>query len=338
MCDLPLTQKPRLSKTYTDLILDGLAYGPLTKEQFYGNIAHLATKYLAPNLYEDPIQNYVTQDIPNDQDPSKYAYYQRKLKEMSRYRGALYNVPAGPSPFRTKRSSWKKGYGGRIMAYRSRWGSAQSGRRRKFQRGYNRTSGYYGRFHTHRKPELKFHDFQLNDSVVAAGFTVFPSINLIPQGTTEITRIGRACTIKSIWWKFHCLKRDGTASNTTHDVIRMVMYLDTQCNGAAAGLLDLFEVDDFQTFRNLANSHRFKILVDQTIDLNSYTGAGNGTTNEYGAFGKSGQIYKKVNIPLEFNGVTGAITEVRSNNVGIMLISEHGTVQFESQFRLRFMG
>ncbi len=219
----------------------------------------------------------------------------------------------------------------RRSAYRSRWGTAT-------RKGHGRTGGYYGRFHTHKTPELKFHDFQLNDAAVAATWTVFPSINLIPQGTTEITRIGRACTIKSIWWKVHMFKALSNSTSNTHDVLRMVMFIDKQCNGAAAGATDLWEVDDFQSFRNLANQHRFTILCDKTISLNSYAGAGNGTANDFASFGKDTQIYKKVSIPLEFNSTAGAITEIRSNNIGIMLISQNGLCGLHSQFRLRFMG
>ncbi len=339
----PTQKKQRLSRTYTDLILDGLAYGPLTREQFYGQIAHVALKYIAPSLYEDPIQNYVQQDIPNDQDPSKYAYYKRKVKEMS-YWHSKYNDPGlwGSAAWRKARkqaqasSRWSGGRARRQMAYRSRWGTAQYARR--FRPGYNRTGGSYGRYHTHKAAELKFHDFQLNDSTVANTWTVTPSINLIPQGTTEITRIGRSATIKKIQWKWRVNILAGTTPSGAQDVFRLVMYIDEQCNGSAATAVELFEVDDFQSYRNLANSHRFKVLYDRTFALNSFAGAGNGTANDFSGTGKIGGMYKTVNVPIEWDATTGAITEIRSNNIGVMMISENGACAFESQIRLRFRG
>lgn len=234
-------------------------------------------------------------------------------------------------------AQWKAGYGGRMSAYRSRWGNPVT-YGRKFRRGRDRTGGSYGRYHTHKTPELKFHDFQLNDSTVANTWTVTPSINLIPQGTTEQQRIGRSATIKSIQWKWRVSIKDSTVSTATADVMRMVMYIDEQANGNAATATELFEVDDFQSFRNLANSHRFKILCDNTFAINAQCGGGNGTSEDYGGFFRSGYKQFKVNIPIEWDSTTGAITEIRSNNIGIMVISEAGRLGLESQLRLRFMG
>ncbi len=47
-------------------------------------------------------------------------------------------------------------------------------------------------------------------------------------------------------------------------------------------------------------------------------------------------FFKKVKIPLEFSAGTGAITEIRSNNLFVLLISEAGAAGFESKMRLRF--
>ncbi len=70
------------------------------------------------------------------------------------------------------------------------------------QRGALRVGGYYGRYSN--GGELKFHDVDVDDAVISSGGTVQTAgtINVIPQGVTEITRVGRKCTIRSINWRY----------------------------------------------------------------------------------------------------------------------------------------
>ncbi len=124
-----------------------------------------------------------------------------------------------------------------------------------------------------------------------------------------------------------------TASST--DTIRIVMFLDKQCNGATAGATEILETSDFQSFNNLANKSRFRTLMDRTYVLNASI-AGNGTANESAQFGVHDSFFKKVNIPIEFDSTAGAITEIRSNNIGVMIMSQFGLVAFDSKIRLRF--
>ncbi len=51
---------------------------------------------------------------------------------------------------------------------------------------------------------------------------------------------------------------------------------------------------------------------------------------------REGSFYKKCDMPIEFNNTTGAIAEIRSNNLGVMLGSSSGAAGFTSKFRLRF--
>ncbi len=201
-----------------------------------------------------------------------------------------------------------------------------------------RGTGYYGRFRRQANVgsrELKFHDIPLDDAVIAVGGTITPTINIIPQGVTEVQRIGRRCTIKHIAWRW-TIKLANAVSLNQVDTVRMIMYLDKQANGAAATATDILELDDFQSFNNLANKGRFRILMDRTYSLNPTAGAGNGTTNDSFSFEMHGSFYKKCNIPLEFDGSTGALTETRSNTIGVMLMSSEGNCVFVSQIRLRF--
>lgn len=200
-------------------------------------------------------------------------------------------------------------------------------------RGFVRTGGYYG-----QPLELKFHDVDLDDAVVANSATITDSICKIPQGTTEKTRIGRKCTIKQIGWRFNIMIPEQTSSALTGETVRVLLYIDKQCNGATAAATDILESDDFQSFNNLANKNRFRTLMDRTYDLNCKAGSGRGATDTL-AFGETlinDTFFKKVNIPIEFDSTTGAITEIKSNNIGVLLIAQEGIASFQSKIRLRF--
>ncbi len=207
----------------------------------------------------------------------------------------------------------------------------------QFRPGRDRVGGYYGRYG--KSGELKFFDIDVDDAVIAAGGVVTDSINTIAQGVTEVTRVGRKCTIKSINWHYQLnlpqVDAAGTPGNP--DNIRMMIYVDKQCNGATAAVLDILETADWQSFRNLSNTGRFDILYDKWHVLN-YAGLasdGAGVVSQ-AKYQEWSTFYKKCNIPLEFDNTTGAITEIRSNNIGVLVVGQSGLAGFSSKFRLRF--
>ncbi len=214
-------------------------------------------------------------------------------------------------------------------------------KRRNYVPGVSRVGGYYGRF-APRGGELKFHDIDVDDAVIAAGCNIqnAGTINIIPQGVTEVQRIGRKCTIKQILWRYRVFLPpvDGAAAPASADSVRLIVYLDKQCNGATAVNTGILESNDWQSFRNLANTGRFHILMDKVMNMNSLTLAANQDANVFDVAGvhRSGVFFKKCDIPLEFDAATGALTEVRSNNIGIMICSSNGVAGIDSKVRLRF--
>ncbi len=186
--------------------------------------------------------------------------------------------------------------------------------------------------------ELKFHDLDTDDASIAQNGTIIQgSVNQIAQGTTEITRIGRKCTIKKIHWRFNITLTATTASANTSETVRVILYWDKQTNKAAAGITDILESDNFQSFRNLANKGRFRILMDRTYQLKAGSGGGDGTTEDYGEDSIDDEFHKDCTIPVEFNAATGAVTEMTTNNVGILLLSKAGAITaFEGKMRIRF--
>lgn len=194
---------------------------------------------------------------------------------------------------------------------------------------------YRGRRAT-KDSELKFFDTAVSFLVDAtAEIPVSGQLALIPQGVTESTRVGRKCVLKSC--TFH-----GTAflvpaaAATSAGVITMCLVQDRQANGAAAGFTDIFVgTDANNALRNLSNSSRFRILKRWKIAFNSEAGA----TTAYNNLAMPLDYYAEVNIPMEFSSTTGAITEIKSNNLFLTAGSSSGIddlVTISGNFRVRF--
>ncbi len=210
--------------------------------------------------------------------------------------------------------------------------------------GFTRRTGFYGRFgpagtRGSAPGELKFFDTtKAFTASSATGVILNNSLNLIPQGVTESERVGRKCTIRGLYIKgIMKLLNAGTAA-TVSETYRLIVYLDKQANGAAATVTDILESADVNSFRNLANSQRFVILSDQVDNISATAGAGNGTTDNFAEVQKAiGCAKPKLNVPIEFSSTTGALTEIKSNNIGVLIIGETGTnTNIEYIARVRF--
>ncbi len=187
--------------------------------------------------------------------------------------------------------------------------------------------------------ELKFHDLDIDDVAIAINGTIAEdSVLTIAQGTTESERIGRKLTVKKIGWHFEIKFLGATAIAASSDVVRVMLYLDKQTNGVAATAVGILESDNYQSFNNLSNKSRFLILMDRFYSLKSHSGSGNGTTDKFGEDVITDSFYKECNIPIEYDNsaTTGAITTMRSNNIGVLLLSRDGGSLFASKMRIRY--
>ncbi len=221
-------------------------------------------------------------------------------------------------------------------------------RNKPFRKGYNRTGGFYGRYNRAPivgvKPELKFHDITIDDAVIAAtGASALDSAFKITQGTGQSERIGRQLQAKSVNWRFQISLPaiNATGAAPVGDTVRVLLYQDKQANGAVAGANEVVvDVGDWQTFNNLANTSRFRTLMDRTYNINYQAAAGSGgaTDNDYAAISIDDTCFKKINFTVEYDGATNNITEIQSNNIGVILMSQNGTAGFLSMMRIRYFG
>lgn len=203
-----------------------------------------------------------------------------------------------------------------------------------FVKGRERIGGFYGRF-TGRNAENKFFDtalsfgFDNTGEVPATG-----QLALIPQGVTESTRVGRKCVIKSIQLRGQLTYTPGASAGGAC-VGYMYLVWDKQCNGAAAAMTDVLTSAAGPTgLINLANSERFVVLRRWHVPFNSSAGV----TTAYATRAVPIDYFKKCNIPIEFSSTTGAITEIKSNNLFLLAQSsiEDDLIAMSGAVRLRF--
>lgn len=184
--------------------------------------------------------------------------------------------------------------------------------------GYTRRSGYYGRYNTRTSSELKFFDTSVNTTFDLTGEVLSGGqLCLVPQGTTESTRIGRKIVIKAIDMK--AVIYVATPTTLPNDFIQLALVLDKQCNGAAAAYTDIYTTNAINSFRNMANSDRFTIIKTWRMPMNPISVDSAGTNYVYSW--RNIVYHKTCNIPIEYSSTTGAITEIRSNNIFLVGIA-----------------
>jgi len=184
------------------------------------------------------------------------------------------------------------------------------------QPGYERVSGFYGRYNLPGGgSENKFFDTTLGWNFDATGeVPATGQLCLIPQGVTESTRVGRKCVVKSIQLRAYMIYTPGASTAGASNAYFYVV-LDKQCNGAAAAIGDVLTGTNMgSALINLANSERFVILKRF---VNRFQAAA-GIQTAFGSDTSTIDWYHKCNIPLEYSSTTGAITEIKSNNIFIL--------------------
>jgi len=235
---------------------------------------------------------------------------------------------------------------GALVARRVKKRGASSLKKRKLlpsQRGFVTTAGDYGRFGLSgllngSVPEDKFFDNDDYGPIAPTG-----TRNLlfdVAQGVGPSVRVGRKCVVVSMQYYLTLSVPGFSLDNTGFigDKVTLWIIQDRQCNGALAGIDDVFRnvgTPISMRFRNLANSQRFRILKRcEYVLKNSYEVTG----VAFGGLYVRDSGFINLNIPFEFSGSTGSISEIKTNNL-FMLISTDSTtdlVAYELTSRLKF--
>ena len=169
----------------------------------------------------------------------------------------------------------------------------------------------------HVRPiESKFFDSSDNVAVPAAG-DVNASLCLISQGAGDSQRLGRKIFPTSVGLKGSLTFTSPSGTNLT-DLVRVVVFIDKQANGATATVAQLLQGANYNNWRNLDNTDRFMFLYDKVHTL-GLTASGSASTVVRKKFNVWLQLPSDLEI--QYSSTTGALTELTSANIGVMSIS-----------------
>lgn len=203
--------------------------------------------------------------------------------------------------------------------------------------------GLYGSpFVKYSELEKKFHDVSMDDSTTSDNWEVTTSMNLIAQGAQRSQRIGRKIMITSIHahGRFYLNAQGDVTSVAGGHHCKIYLLLDTQCNGANPTTAQVFTTtNDINSFLNLHNGERFKILWKHQDTVQPTAGGSAATGADYNGEAKIWEMHQQVNIPIYYDSTTGAITEIKSNNLfwAYCRSASTGTVSFIWTTRIRFI-
>lgn len=202
--------------------------------------------------------------------------------------------------------SFRQVYGRKVpYGYRAKRG--------KFIPGHSRTSGYYGRF-SGSSGEQKFLDTSTSDVDITSTMT-FTNIGVIAVGSGESGRVGRKLTVKSIHVRYQLVLKTATVAINTSNIVRCMLVQDTQTNGAQFAANQLFDSDDILSFRNLANSGRFKILFKREYTMQTTGGVPSGAAFVFAQANRYININKRVFVPMEYDDTDGTVSTQKSNSL-----------------------
>lgn len=200
--------------------------------------------------------------------------------------------------------------------------------------GQYRKVGSYGRY-TGPAPEKKFMDFTQGATATVTAGVIYPDFCLIGQGVKEDERIGRKCCIYNMNLHFNATIPTTQDPLKPNCIFRLIYFIDHQTNGVVAGVTDILKTANWLSYRNLSQQERFTILKEKWVSMTA-TGVGDGTTTDVFATERIIKFGIKNKIIMEFGGSTGAITEIKSNSIGLLVIGSTAFGKYDFVSRVRF--
>ncbi len=181
--------------------------------------------------------------------------------------------------------------------------------------------------------EHKYHDVSDFPNTTATAGAISIHLLDIVTGATQVQRVGRKIWLTSINVRLmFALSNSATATDIR---IRIMVVQDTQCNGALPAVTDILEAAAVDSYLNLVNTGRFRVLKDKVVAIGSTAGTAV-AGSEFGGRQVYTKWRKKCLIPVQYNtGGTGDIAEVMSNNIICLGIASTtgGTWGVQCRFR-----
>lgn len=206
--------------------------------------------------------------------------------------------------------------------------------------GFTRVGGSYAR--SSNPGEKKYFDIDTGSTVIATAGTIFKSFfEGLAAGTAENQRIGSRISLESVHAQIRLSLDSQAANNILACTARILVWMDRQANGAAPTVLDILQEQtsgganpDIYSFRNLDNASRFRILADKWVTLNAQTqNAATGSNNNM----RWVKFHFKVpKTTINYSATTGAMTEIKSTNFGMLFIVDSTNIHVTYRTRCRY--
>ncbi len=175
--------------------------------------------------------------------------------------------------------------------------------------------------------EYKFHDKQ-NTSTAISDTPIILQLSNIPQGDTDITRDGAQVKCTRLSCKYFIT----TSPDALSTIFRVMIILDRQTNQAIYSIADLLAdvttLDNLVSMNNLDNKYRFHVYYNK---VHSFSNVGhNASFHEFN---------KELNLKLRYDASVPDITDLTSNSLSMVVISNQptNTASFTLFSRLRYV-
>lgn len=160
--------------------------------------------------------------------------------------------------------------------------------------------------------EVKIYDAAGTHAGLVSGAPQVSWLNAIAQGTELYQRIGLDFRMRRIYLRLTCVQNPASATST--QALRLILFLDTQPNGAAppvSGNLALFTsaTPSLPSMRNLAATNRYWVMADRNVTLST------GSRTQVNI-----ELSQSLRAVTQFVAAAAAITDMLANGIYLMSI------------------
>lgn len=180
-----------------------------------------------------------------------------------------------------------------------------------------------------RKQELKYFTKELTGYLPNTLSVFHVPLTSITSGSGDSERIGDQITVKSIQISLSWAVDPATIPFDVQGSLnfRWLLVLDTQSNGAYPAIADILEnslSEEYSAMPVVSNAERFRILKDvkQVVTASAHNGI-----NWNWPRGRI-EYYRKLNIPIQYNGPIGDYTQIVSNNLFMIGVQSGSNTAF----------
>lgn len=209
-------------------------------------------------------------------------------------------------------------------------------RKRRYYKRRQPRYGYFGKFGNDATKAIKMagkalslinvenHRYDNTTSIANQTTTAtVQTLGAIAQGDNVSNRQGNSIKMTQIDGRIG-VYHNGSATKT---FTRVIVGVDHQCNGALPAATDVLAIGDVFSLRNMDQAKRYTILVDEVV----------GTDTSH--LLKWIEFHKPLDFHMEFKGTSSAVTDISTNNLFLIAVSDEATngPQIERMIRLKWI-